>query len=208
MKYMLCAAALTVVVILAGCTIYSISPNYTMKSQEESIVIGSLTLPEGGIPLINKPLQGTYSSIKINTIIAKDYREYKVNPELVGNTWRFAITLPQGKYRVTYIYWGELETSINAIFTVYDTGKTYYIGSLKVKRYPENLNRYSDYMISSFLIGYRILYVTCFIVDEFTEVMSYYKQTYPNLPQNVEKSMMVFKKDWDKSYNQFTPVKP
>jgi hypothetical protein len=37
--------------------------------------------------------------------------------------------------------------------------------------------------------------------------MDYYAKTYPGLPQNVEKSMMVFKNEWDKSYNQYRPLK-
>ncbi|MBN1497693.1 MAG: hypothetical protein JXA07_13035 [Spirochaetes bacterium] len=201
MRSMLCALALSILVFFVGCTIHSLAPGYTLIAEKESIVIGGLKLPQDVIPYVSGPMYGAEGAMRINTIIGRNYREYKVAPVLDGNVWRFVIALPQGRYRITDIYWGELEGSINGIFNVYENGKVYYIGLLDVKRSSRRMIKFfafSDY--PNFPLEYKIL-------DDFADALRYYKQAYPGLPHDVEKSMVYYKKDWDRSYNQFTPAR-
>jgi len=204
MRSMLCTLALLAIVTFTGCTLHSIPSNYEMKSQAESIVIGGLRFPEGGVPFFTKPVFGTDGYITINTIIAKNYREYRIGPTQEGGTYRFTVALPQGRYRVSELHWGDHVGSINGIFTVFENGKVYYIGTLEVDQVLETPGQIAA---NFFMFGRGTIPLKCRIIDDYQRAMDYYAKTYPDLPGNAEKSIIYFKKDWDRSYNQFTPAR-
>jgi hypothetical protein len=204
MRIGLWAVLLSVVFISTGCTLHSIASDYKMKSQDESIVIGSLKFPEGGVPFFTRPIYGTDGYIVINTIIAKDFRQYRIGPTIDGSTYRFTVALPQGRYRITEIRWGELIGEINGIFTIYENGKIYYIGSMEIDQVLESPGQIAA---NFFMFGRGSVPLKYRIVDDYKRALEYYAKAYPHLPRDAEKSMIVFKNDWDKSYNQFRPLK-
>ncbi|OHD65231.1 MAG: hypothetical protein A2176_06460 [Spirochaetes bacterium RBG_13_51_14] len=118
---------LSIAMFLAGCTIHSIPTNYPFQKEKESIVIGSLSFPDSGIPLISKPIGKVNGSFSIHTVIAKNQRMYGVVPDLIDNAYYFYIPLPQGRYCLSEITWGEFRGVVDAIFNVYENGKIYYM---------------------------------------------------------------------------------
>ncbi|MBN2080181.1 MAG: hypothetical protein JW838_14525 [Spirochaetes bacterium] len=192
-KTVLRAALVCLVFTCAGCSLHSIPANYALQPGKESIVIGALRFPDSGIPFLQKPIHGTYGTIRINTIIAKQYREYTVKPELVDATYRFAVALPQGRYRITEINWGELSGGIDGIFTIYETGKVYYIGSIEMEQRLVTPGQIAANYFLGALSRSRSFPLKLKIVDEYTNAMNHFTARYPNLPREAEKSLVQFK---------------
>ncbi len=187
--------AAAAVFFLSGCITRSIAPDYELKKGKESIVIGTIYYPETGIPHITKPMMGEGGTIEISTIIGNDKRVYSVHPEKSVNGWTFYITMPQGRFRVNTITWGEYKGDVNGIFTVYETGKIYYIGDIRLTRVERSVGRI---VAESLIFGMgRYIPMTCALADGYRQSTAEFFKRYPGMPRNVEKSLIRFK-DFDK----------
>ena len=188
-------AAAIILILGLSCTActHSIKSDYILKKDEESIVIGQIILPAAGRAYVDRPLYGNDASFSFTTIMGRDSRIYNVAPDQSGPVCTFYIAVPQGRYRIDSIKWGELSADVKGIFTIFETGKVYYIGTIKMMVPERDPGLMAAQIVMDIFSHRRSVPVVYNVVDDFNQVTAEFKKKFPNMPGTIEKSLIKFK---------------
>ncbi len=185
--------AIILLLLFTGCSLHSIPDNYVLQKGGESIVIGQLILPTTGMPYLERPYRGSDGSFSFSTILGRDSRVYSVVPDQHGVVCAFYIAVPQGRYSIDRISWGEFKSDVNGIFTVYEPGKVYYIGSIKMTVPERDPGQIAAHIVMDIFANRRSVPVNYTVIDDLKQVSAAFRKKYPHLPQTIEKSLVVFR---------------
>jgi hypothetical protein len=176
-----------------GCSLHSIPEQYVIQKEGDSIVIGQLILPTTGVPYLERPSRGTGGSFSFSTIMGRSSRVYFVVPDQNGVVCPFYIAVPQGRYSIDRISWGEFTSDVKGIFTVYEPGKVYYIGSIQMTVPVRDPGQIAAGIVMDIFANRRSVPVNYRVIDDLTQVTAEFHRKYPHLPLAIEKSLVVFK---------------
>lgn len=193
MRYHQGFALILTLPILTGCALHSIPDNYVLQKDGESIVIGQLILPTTGLTYLERPYRGSDGSFSFSTILGRDSRVYSVAPDQHGVVCEFFIAVPQGRYRIDRISWGEFNSDVNGIFTVYEPGKVYYIGSIKMTVPQRDPGQIAANIVMDIFANRRSVPVNYTVLDDLKQVSATFRKKYQHLPQTIEKSLVIFR---------------
>ena len=171
---------------LTGCatTLHTIPTNYAMGTNEESVVIGRVTmdLSGGGV----KPI-GFFDRLnKINVIVENHTtgKSYEIVCDQGGSDSNFFVAILPGQYSVSKLRKGNLESSPPGRFEV-GKGQVMYIGTLKFVG-----RGLSAGIWASVLAGRTTLPGDWLVEDEYLVEVKSFREKYPHISQEVIKSLI------------------
>ena len=171
---------------LTGCatTLHTIPTNYSMGTNEESVVIGRVVIDLSGGSI--QPI-GFFDQLFKITVTVENHttgKSYEIVCDQGGSDSNFFVALPPGQYGITQIQKGNLKSTPSGRFTV-GKSQVVYIGTLKFTGRGLGAG-----IATSALAGRTTLPGDWLVVDEHLVVEKSFREKYPHLSHEVVKSLI------------------
>lgn len=164
------------------CTLFP--PNYAMRTNDESIVIGCVTIDLSGGTIKPIGFFDRLSKIKVTVKNHTTGKSYVVVCDQDGSDSNFFVALPPGQYSVSKVEKGNLESLPSGCFVVGE-GQVIYIGTLKF--IGQGLGAAVAFNV---LGGRNSLPGNWLVADDYSMVVTSFREKYPHLSQEVTKSLI------------------
>jgi hypothetical protein len=179
-------------IVSCATTLTSIPNDYTIKQNVESIIIGQMLFPESETILVGS----TFTHVDAGDISVKNIKtgiEYTISPTENNKKYYFFVTLPQGDYTITEISWGDVKGHPRGSFSVNENNKTIYIGTIEITKIEQSTGQKVASWLLGNMSGARSVPMKYSIADKYDEVTAYFKEKYPNIKGEIEKSLLVIR---------------
>jgi hypothetical protein len=177
-------------IVSCATTLTSIPNDYSIKKDVESIAIGQISFPESEVLLVGSTFAHTEGGdISIKNL--KSGVEYTINPDENNKKYYFYVTLPQGEYEITEVNWGGFKGHPKGSFVINENNKTIYIGTIVVTKIEQSTGQKVASWLLGNISGSRSVPIKYSIIDNYDEVSTSFKGKYPNMKNEIEKSLVV-----------------
>jgi hypothetical protein len=173
---------------LTGCatTLHTIPTDYALGAKEESVVIGRVIIDMGETI---KPI-GFFDRLSKIVLSVEDAtgglsaKRYTIICDRGGSDSIFVVTLPPGRYKITGIQRGNMESHQSGSFEVGST-QIVYIGTLKY----EGEGLFAT-MAASILSGRSVIPGGWYLNDNYEETVKFFRENYLHMNQEIVKALM------------------